>query len=154
MKISKSLVLLVLGCLVSCGGADSPLTVTTDETENKDNGQTVNSAEQLLSDVQATAIDTDQNIGVDAGYISDGTAITVPTGFTIDRCVMTAAPATISGSAISTRATVNSTTGRVTCKKVVQERVEVPAEEQGCVAAYTIICVKSDFTVRQANVLP
>jgi hypothetical protein len=86
------------------------------------------------------------NIAVDAGYASNGTTISVPTGFVISQCKFTAAAATIDGDAISIFVSVDTTSdptaARVVCEKVVQERVEIPPEANDCAAAFTMICVK------------
>jgi hypothetical protein len=82
------------------------------------------------------------NVAVDAGFAGDGSVIQIPAGFTAAQCKFTASAATIDGSAISTQVSINRATGEVICEKVVQPRVEIPPEVQGCTASYTIVCVK------------
>lgn len=82
------------------------------------------------------------DVAVDAGFASNGTAISIPTGFTASQCKFTAAAANIDGSAISTTVSINTTTGEVVCEKVVQTREEIPPETKDCVASYTVICTK------------
>ncbi len=146
--MKKLLVVLGLVVLASCGGGtdqgvvaeggNSSGTATLDESFQN---ELLNSTKALTNTVGA------DKVGVQAGYISDGAAITLPTkstgtAYAIANCVMTAAPAFIDGSALSIRASVNTTTGVVTCKKLVQPRTAVPAEEQGCVASFTVMCVE------------
>ncbi|HSA58265.1 MAG TPA: hypothetical protein VLJ37_01095 [bacterium] len=82
------------------------------------------------------------NVAVDAGFAGDGSFIQIPAGFSSAQCKFTAAAATIDGNAISTQVSINRETGEVICEKVVQPRVEIPPEVQGCTASYTIVCVK------------
>jgi hypothetical protein len=82
------------------------------------------------------------NVAVDAGFAGDGSVIQIPSGFTAAQCKFTASAATVDGSAISTQVSINRETGEVICEKVVQPRVEIPPEVQGCTASYTIVCVK------------
>ncbi len=134
-------ILLVLsGSLLACNGADVGPNASADTgTQVADN--TSDAAQQEMLSNQQTLVSTvGGTVGVEAGYLSDGATITLPTGFAIGSCVMTAAPAFIDGSALSVRAMVNTATGVITCKKVVKERDQVPATEEGCVASYTVIC--------------
>ena len=82
------------------------------------------------------------NVAVDAGFAGDGSVIQIPAGFSAAQCKFTASAATIDGAAISTQVSINRETGEVICEKVVQPRVEIPPEVQGCTASYTVVCVK------------
>lgn len=84
-------------------------------------------------------------VAVDAGYASNGSSISLPSGFTASQCKFTASVATVDSSTISTRVAVASSgddVGLVTCLRTVQEREEIPATTQGCVASYTMLCTK------------
>ncbi len=131
MKIvlAVSLVLLMSGC----GGADEGASLETPATgSNSAAGETITP--------QAAVTNTGTTVAADAGDVSDGGTIAVPTGFVASQCVFTAALATVDGSAISSRTAVNTTSGVVTCKSVVQGKLQ--PEEKSCVASYTIICAK------------
>ncbi len=80
-------------------------------------------------------------IGINAGYASDGDALVIPTGFIASQCRFTAALATMQGSAISAQASVDDN-GKVICKEVTQERVEIPPVTKGCVVSFVVLCVK------------
>lgn len=131
--------------MASCGGADvGPVAGS----ENNSGALDESFSDEILNATKAlTNTAGADTVGVQAGYISDGATIALPTkstgtAYAIANCVMTAAPAFIDGSAISIRASVNTTSGVVTCKKLVQARTEVPAEEQGCIASFTVMCVE------------
>ena len=81
-------------------------------------------------------------IAVDADFAGDGTTVGIPAGFSPDECAFTASVATVDGKAISVYASINQETGQVICKKVVQNRVEIPPETQSCTASYLMICLK------------
>ena len=85
-------------------------------------------------------------VAIDAGYASDGTAIPVPEGFTMENCRFTAAVSSVEGSVISSTASVDTTSSDdqafIYCKKVVQERAEIPAETKSCSASFTMLCVQ------------
>ena len=132
---------------IACGGADVGPVAGSENSSDMGTLDESFSNEILNSSKALTNTAGADTVGVQAGYISDGTAITLPTkstgtAYAIANCVMTAAPAFIDGSALSIRASVNTTNGVVTCKKLVQPRTEVPAEEQGCVASFTVMCVE------------
>ena len=117
-----------------CGGGGSGTTAFAEETEN---------SSEITGETKGVSISgAGGNVAVDAGFAGNGTTISIPTGFTAAQCKFTASPSLIEGSAISISASINTTTGEVVCKKVVRERTEVPPETKGCVASYTIICVK------------
>lgn len=106
------------------------------------------SADDLVPTIKEAAISAGSDtvnpiVAVDAGFAGNGTTIGIPTGFTASQCKFTAAAANVSGSAISTSVSINTTTGTVRCEKVVQEREEVPPETKDCVASYTVICVRN-----------
>lgn len=82
-------------------------------------------------------------VAVDAGFAADGVKIDIPAGFLSTECKFTAAIAQVSGSAISTSVSVSSA-GLVSCKKLVQERENVPPTTEGCTASYTVVCVDSE----------
>ncbi len=125
---------LLLIALQACGG------VSAGEAEM---GPAPSEGEVEESSLPRVAVtNTNGDISADAGYIADGDVIAIPAGFSADQCVFTAAPASVSGSAISTRATVNRLNGVVTCKQVVQERKEVQPTTKGCTASYTVICAQ------------
>ncbi len=131
---SVSMILISAFVLSHCGGeGPSPA--------NASAGEEDSTGVEGVPEFKDAAI-TGGNVAVDAGYASDGVTVVIPTGFDPSQCKFTAALANIDGSAISTSVSIDSVTGQVTCKKVVQERVEIPAEEQGCVASYTVICVQ------------
>ena len=133
--------LLFLHCGAGEGSAET--TAFADETKEK-----VFEEGSIISDGKDVAISAGSTNGqkavmaVDAGFAGDGTVVNIPTGFTASQCKFTAAPANIEGSAISTSASINSSTGEVVCQKVVQERTNVPPETKSCVASYTILCIK------------
>ncbi len=133
-----ALVVLAALTLVRCGGAEG---------SSAGGMPAADDPEDLAPVVKSAAITAGSTDGqkavvaVDAGFAGNGTTIDIPTGFVASECKFTAAAANVSGSAISTSVSINSTTGEVVCEKVVQERVEVPPETQDCVASYTIICV-------------
>lgn len=137
MKKNVLIVVMAALGLIHCGGAE----VSDAQVQAQDG--TVSDSQQIAGGVKDAAITgAGGNIAVDAGFASDGTTINIPTGFTASQCKLTAAAATIEGSAISTRVSIDQTTGEVVCEKVVQERTEIPPEVKGCVASYTIICTK------------
>lgn len=126
--------------LLQCGGTGG---LATGEGNSEANAQNSQESEpgDLTPSIKSDAITgAGGKVAVDAGFAGDGTTIEIPANFTASQCKFTAAAANISGSAISTSVSINSTTGEVICKKVVQEREEVPAETKGCVASYTVIC--------------
>lgn len=127
------LVVVALLFFVQCGGD----TTTNAFAQESGSDETVDVAYK-----SAAIFSTDGNVGIDAGFASNGTAISIPAGFTAEQCKFTAAAANIAGEAISTSVSINNETGEVVCEKLVQERVEVPAETRDCVASYTVICVK------------
>ena len=132
------LVLFVSLSGLQCGGGER-------SRESTAFAQAVDTLDQGLVDPvirDIAIVDTSGNVAVDAGFAADGTVVSFPVGFGNAQCKVTAAPALIDGSAISIQASINETTGEVICEKVVQERVDVPAETKGCVASYTILCVK------------
>lgn len=134
MKRFSLLILLASLALVHCnsGGADLGI----------DNASGSSDTE-VQTDFKDTAVTgSNGNVAVDAGFASDGTIIAIPSGFTPDQCRFTAAIANVDGDAISVSASINTQTGQVVCKKVVQDRDTVPPEFVGCVASYTIICTK------------
>jgi hypothetical protein len=98
--------------------------------------------EENLLVPQAVVASANAEVAADAGYISDGGTISIPTGFVASQCVFTAALASVSGAAISTRVSVNSEDGLVTCKYVVQEGAQDLPEEKSCAASFTVICAK------------
>ncbi|MBI2083538.1 MAG: hypothetical protein HYT76_08200 [Deltaproteobacteria bacterium] len=118
--------------LFSCTGAEPEEEVAPAEISD--------SSDELV--FKSAVTDTTGNIGAEAGFIADGDKITLPTGFTAEQCVFTAALASVSGSALSQRVAVNKTTAVVTCKTLVQERAEVQPTEKSCTASYTVICAK------------
>lgn len=87
---------------------------------------------------------TGNTVAADAGFAADGSIVDIPDGFDADDCRFTAAVANLDGSALSTRVSINSTTGEVLCQKVVQERTEIPPATRDCVASYTMICVRTE----------
>ncbi len=123
--------------LVQCGGSD----VGPERQLMAQETSQVGSSTDLSPVTKADSIGG-TTVAVDAGFASDGSSIAIPTGFTVTQCKFTAAAANIDGSALSTTVSINSTTGQVVCKKVVQEREEVPATSKSCAASYTVICVK------------
>ncbi|MBI2068081.1 MAG: hypothetical protein HYT77_08745 [Deltaproteobacteria bacterium] len=129
--------LLFVVLIASCGGAEEEFALSSSLDEP------VDEEEFSPSDTLKSAVtNTGATVAAEAGYITDGATITIPEGFAASQCVFTAALANVSGSAISSRATVNPTTGQVTCRSVVQEREEVQPTEKSCVASYTVICAK------------
>ncbi len=131
------LLLLMLPWLVSCGGAESDLDLTspvlTSPVEEQDQNSPV---------VKATVTNTAGDVAADAGFIADGDSIEIPTGFVASQCVFTAGLSSVSGSALSSRVSVNTSTGEVTCKAVTQDGEGVQPTEKGCTASYTVICAK------------
>lgn len=123
--------------LVQCGGSDVG---SERQAIAQESSQAVNTTD-LSPVIKADSI-TGTTVAVDAGFASDGSSISIPSGFTATQCKFTAAAANIDGRALSTAVSINSTTGQVVCKKVVQDREEIPATSQSCAASYTVICVK------------
>ena len=134
MKSYFGLLALVSLIFVNCGGA-----LSGSEGEAIAQAGDTNSEEIQVTQKEDAISNTGATVSVDAGFASDGTTITPPAGF---QCKFTAAAANIDGSAISVSVSINQTTGAVTCKKVIQDRIEVPATTKGCVASYTMLCVK------------
>ncbi len=143
MKKQMSFIMIIAASfLIHCGGADVGPRSTSAEPPQS---QTENSQASLLPVIKAASITTTATppvVAIDAGYIGNGSSISLPTGFTADQGKFTAAVANVDGKSISTYVSINSTTGLVTCTKVVQEREEVPATTKDCVASYTMLCVK------------
>lgn len=122
--------------LVQCGGSESV-------SGNQAFAQTQEGESEITPTIKAESITGGGgNVAVDAGFAGNGTTIAIPANFTAAQCKFTAAVANIDGSSISTNVSINTTTGQVTCQKVVQEREEVPPETRDCVASYTVVCVK------------
>ncbi len=130
------LAVLTSGCGTATASGEQGVSSSGSEGNEEVIGTTKNAAISAGSSSGQKAV-----VAVDAGFAGNNTTIATPSGFTIDECKFTAAVAMVQGSAISTSVTVDSTTGDVTCEKVVQERSNVPAETQDCVASYTMICV-------------
>ena len=123
------LIALVLS-LFSCGGADLRAELAPPEPDAEP------------SSVKMATQNTNGDVAAEDGFIADGASITVPTGFTAEQCVFTASLASVSGEAVSTRVSVNRTTGEVSCKAVVQEGDESQPEEKSCSASYIVVCAK------------
>ena len=136
----------VFALLISaCGGADIGPGLAHAEEAGSDTGGLI--VPEIKADsISAGTATNAPVIAVDAGYASNGSTISLPTGFTAAQCKFTASVATIDSSTLSTRvavATTGTSVGLVTCLRTVQEREEIPATTEGCVASYTMICVKS-----------
>lgn len=134
--MKKFLIVLLLSSfvMVHCGGEGGKVVVGS-EAQAQETAELVKFKNEAIPGAGG-------NVAVDAGFAANGTKISLPAGFTTAQCKMTAALANIQGNALSTSVAINTTTGEVICKKVVQEREEVPPETKDCVASYTIICVK------------
>ena len=133
--------------LIHCGN-ETGVSVIADEVQPE--GQIETSQKGVVSSVPLIVGTSGKTsaIAVDAGFIGNGDTVNIPTGFTVAQCKFTAAATSIDGAAISTYVSVDTTSSTtavtVICRKVVQERKEVPAETQDCVASYTVICVKDN----------
>ncbi|QQR80501.1 MAG: hypothetical protein IPJ69_14620 [Deltaproteobacteria bacterium] len=128
--------------LTSCGGADlDPGRLAHADEPGVDAGGLI--VPEIKNDAITAGSTSGKKpvIAVDAYFASNGSTITVPTGFTVAQCKFTASVANVDANSISTRVTI-SNTGVVTCLKTVQEREEIPPTTVGCVASYTIICIK------------
>lgn len=133
----RFLVIAVLSLMgfVHCGG----------EATTEAQAQGIQDAGGVASEEPAALIHdpvTGGTVAANAGFAANGTILTIPTGFTSAQCRFTASLATLDGKATSAQVGINETTGEVVCKKVVQERVEIPPEIKDCTASFTIICVK------------
>lgn len=130
----KYLVLLLLVSLHACGGleAEEEPKGLVEDPEISDGTGTFKSA----------VTDASGNVAAEAGFIGDGDRITLPAGFTAEQCVFTASLASVSGSALSQRVSVNKTTAEVGCKTLVQEREQVQPVEKNCTASYIVVCAK------------
>lgn len=145
MKKYFLLLPLLMLSLTACGGADvGPGTAHADEpsseTDNLILPEIKNDAISAGSTASMKAV-----VAVDAGYASNGSSISLPSGFTAAQCKFTASVATVDSSTISTCVAIASSgddVGLVTCLRTVQEREEIPATTQGCVASYTMLCTK------------
>ena len=124
--------------LWGCGGISSAQDIPPDDAE---------AASTIQPTIKSTALTGGGtgNVAVDTGFASNGSVIAIPTGkgFTISDCKISVALASVEGSSLSTSVGVNQTTGAVVCKKLVQERTEVPPETKDCVVSYTLICLKN-----------
>ncbi len=137
-----SLVPVLFLSLAACGGADVGPGIAHAEDEGPDTGGLIIPE---IRDAAIAVTTTTPQIAIDAGYISNGSTVSLPTGFTAAQCKFTASVATINSNTVSTRvgiATTGDSVGLVTCLRTVQEREEIPATTEGCVASYTMICVK------------
>ena len=132
--MKKSLILILLAFfLASCTGSEEDASFQ--EPSPVEDGETIITPKAVVTS-------TNGQVAADAGFIEDGGAIAIPTGFTAAQCEFTAALANVSGSTISSRVAVNTTTGVVTCRSVVQQSSQSQPTEASCTASYTIICAQ------------
>lgn len=143
MKIAILLPWLAL-TLIHCSGSDLTPSVGNAFAQSSDSSETATEQQATFKAdaIAGSTISGNNTVAVDAGFAANGSTIAIPAGFTSTQCRMTASAANIDGSSISTNVGINTTTGEVICKKIVQERPEVPAVTKGCTASYTIICTK------------
>ncbi|MBI3540975.1 MAG: hypothetical protein HY073_02400 [Deltaproteobacteria bacterium] len=142
-KLWMLLPFLALG-LVQCGGSSLSSNTGTAFAQSNDNSETTTDQQASFKadSIAGSSIAGNNTVAVDAGFAANGSTIAIPAGFTSTQCRMTASAANIDGASISTNVGINTTSGEVICKKIVQERAEVPAVVKGCTASYTIICTK------------
>lgn len=141
MKKQISFIIVAAGFLIHCGGADvGPRSASAEQNQAESDSGSIVVPE--IKNAAISVITGTPQIAIDAGYAGNGSTVSLPSGFTAAQCKFTAAVANVDGASISTYVSINSTTGVVTCTKVVQEREEVPATTKDCVASYTLMCVK------------
>ena len=140
MKRSVVVSALFISCLflTQCGG-ETNLTSDAQDTSSDQvgNGEASEEPASLIHDPATGA-----TVAANAGFAANGVVLGIPTGFVASQCRFTASLATLDGKSLSAQAGIDETTGEVICKKVVQERVEIPPEIKDCTASFTVICVK------------